>query len=354
MMIAICMCLRRNVIGDGYKNIMNNFENKHEIICIIPSAYSVNEFSEEFNDVIVDPVSQSKNRIISSIKFLLELKRIIKENNVNKIFIYLDNHWFNSLLSHAFKDIDYTVWVHDPVLHLGERKNAKIIRYMNSKNFFPNVKNFIVSYGDAKRELSKKYKINLNNIYVVWLPELPEMEFVDLKNRHTEIQYDLMFFGRIEKYKGINLLINTVKDMKDINLLIIGRGKEDKKVKEITEKCSNISFINEYVENYKLAEYINKSNLVILPYKEATGTQTIQIANYYNKPVIVNKVGSFKEYVVNGINGYIMDDYTKQCIKETIEKASKFKINRKEIEEFFNEKFSITRTVNSLMKILGR
>lgn len=85
---------------------------------------------------------------------------------------------------------------------------------------------------------------------------MPEMEFHEIKNSKFVCEYDFIFWGRIEEYKGLDLLIDAIQNYKNIKLLIIGNGKEAEKIKKLTKNALNITFINKYVENKELATYI--------------------------------------------------------------------------------------------------
>ena len=103
-----------------------------------------------------------------------------------------------------------------------------------------------------------------------------------------------------------------------------------------------------------MAIYIKKSKVVVLPYKTATGSQTVQISNYYGKPVLATRVGCFNEYVKNDINGIFIEEYSYQALKNSINIV----MNKDEkqfsklILENFQKEFSISKTVDKLKKIL--
>ena len=132
------------------------------------------------------------------------------------------------------------------------------------------------------------------------------------------------FYGRIEEYKGLNLLLDAMKDpeMQHIRLLSVGRGSDDQQIRKIVNSLVNVKFINDYVPDKELAKYIKQSRFVILPYKSATGSQTITIANYYEKMVLATKVGCFPEYIQEGKNGFFIDSYTKEDIKKAMLKMA--------------------------------
>lgn len=320
MIMTISMIANRNALGDSYKNIVNAFKNKNNIICIVPGAYSIEEFSSEFRERIHEEVMNEQFKFLKAFFLLRKIDKLIQLYKIDKVFIYFDNSWFNLLIGLLLKfyKLEFIVWVHDPILHLGESMRVRIIRELNKNFFFQKVSRFVVSYDEAIYDLSDRYKIDRKKIISVKLPRMSEMEFSSLKIKENEILYDFIFFGRIEEYKGIDLLVDVIKDLRDIKLLIVGRGKMEHAIKEKIIGFDNIVFINDYLSNEKLAEKIIQSKWVVLPYKIATGSQTVQISNFYRKPVLATKVGCFKEYIIDGKNGFFIDSYCYESMYHAI------------------------------------
>lgn len=355
MIMTISMVANRNAMGDSYKNIVNAFRNKSDIICVIPGAYSIDEFSAEFRDRIIEGVMNEKYKFFNALLLIRKIRNLIQQYKIQKIFIYFDNSWFNILLLiflYSYR-LTYIVWVHDPILHLGEGKKEKFIRSLNAKLFFNHVDRFIVSYKEAVYDLSEKYKIDATKIFSIRLPRMAEMEYPFSNEKNDGILFDFIFFGRIEEYKGIDLLVDVVKDMKNIKLLIVGKGQMEHIIKEKVSICDNIVFINEYLPNEKLARKIIQSKWVILPYKTATGSQIVQIANFYGKPVLATKVGCFKEYIVNGRNGYFIETYSYESFYRAICGAitCDYSVFKHSLEDEL-EKFEIHEVVKSLEEII--
>jgi Glycosyltransferase len=350
---------------DSYKNIINSLKSKKEIIAFVPFHYANSEFGTEFAQLLKFNSSQNRfGKIFSFISAVRELAGIVSNQNVNKIFMYFDNCWINLFLILALRDrnIQYYLWVHDPDLHLGERRIAILLRKIMSRIVFPNIHQFIVSYREGKEILVDKHRIPAGKISVIHLPEMLELEFEDLKIKELSIpnyDYDFIFFGRLEEYKGINILLDAVKQINSkstiVKLLIVGRGNIETDIQKEASLISGVTFLNEYVENRQLAEYIIRSRIVILPYVTATGSQTVQVANYYNKPVIATRVGCFTEYITNYKNGLFIEDISSNGIIEAIEKIKNVQVYvdiKKRIPTYFNENFNIKKTCQSLNNLL--
>ena len=355
MLLSICMTTGRNAMGDSYKNIINEFPDKNEIIAIIPENYCKEEFSQNFDQIIVDKISHAKWRLLKACRFAVALRKLVLEKKIKMVFFYFDNHLFNIILYLVLLglNIKFFMWVHDPVLHLGANSKDKLIRWLNAKILLRKMKKIIVAYHGAVNELINHYKVSVDNIAVVYLPRMKELEFEDIKKKKIEKIYDLIFFGRIEEYKGLDLLLDVIKELPNVKLLIVGRGNYTEKILPKINICPNVTFINEYVSNRDLATYIKSASWVILPYKTATGSQTVQVANYYGKPVLATKVGCFNEYVKDDVNGLFINSYSYLALKDLVSRAVKKDMNEflLLIDENLKE-FSVTQTVNKLEKVI--
>lgn len=109
------------------------------------------------------------------------------------------------------------------------------------------------------------------------------------------IQNYILFFGRIEEYKGINILVKAFlqANIKDTKLVIAGRG--DAKI----TKNSNIIFINRYIKDSEIANLFLNASCVVYPYISATQSGVLSLASYFQIPAIVSDVSFFKEVLGN-------------------------------------------------------
>lgn len=360
MIICIYLSNGRDVLGDCYKNIVNYFDNKQDTILVIPNAYNKEEFSPKFYKIIKENVSNQINKVrkLKEIYKLINTISILsKKYAINEFYIHIDGPFpfiFLFFVTFLLKK-KYTIWLHDPILHEGTSKIEQVKRWIGCYSYLKFANKLVVSY---KNFPLNTQLISLKNKFItIRLPQLLELEFEDIKEDKTIVEkYDFIFYGRIEKYKGLEILLDTFKDkaLRNIKLLIVGRGTDDKKISAIVNDLENVDFINKYVPNRDLAKYIMQSRYVILPYRNATGTQTIQIANYYGKMVLSTKVGCFTEYINEGKNGFFIEKNTVKSLKNSIIKLNQLKIGKKEKELIGKEytKFDIKRIANKLYDII--
>ena len=108
----------------------------------------------------------------------------------------------------------------------------------------------------------------------------------------------------------------------------------------INELPANCVHINHYISDKELAQYIQRSKLIVLPYRDATGTQTIQSVFYYKKPIIATSVGCFPEYITDQEDGIIVPSGSPTILSDAIEKLLVNEKKRKEMGINGNRKLS--------------
>jgi len=356
--MTICASNNRNAIVDGYIGLVNHFGEKSKVIAVIPGVCSKEEFDRHIHRIIIENF-RDKGKIMSKflcLGFYIRLAKVVRQENVEGIFIYSDSEWPNliHLMIPTLRKTKTTVYIHDPRHHSGEQGVIRFIRKF-AYPYYAKHATCILSYEKAKTEIIESHPVFKDaKLVSVKLPGMTVMEFPDLREtaeqRKVEPEYDLVFYGRLEAYKGIDVLLEANQYLHRSNraariLILGGLGELKDEVKLSAEKDRCVTFIDTYVSNRVLAEYIVKSKAVILPYKDATGTQTIQIANYYYKPVIVNHVGCFDEYVVEGKNGYFIKKMTSEALGETIhyvlERLDRLGYNPADVREIYDEFFDI-------------
>ncbi len=145
----------------------------------------------------------------------------------------------------------------------------------------------------------------------------------------------ILFFGYIRKYKGLNYLIDAMKDVvkeMDVKLLVVGEFYEDEtKYREQIKQNNlekNIFVVSEFMPNEKVRYFFSACDCAVLPYNSATQSGITQIAYFYDKPVIATKVGGLSEVILNEKTGYLVEPKNSLQIAESILKF--YKENREE------------------------
>ncbi len=129
----------------------------------------------------------------------------------------------------------------------------------------------------------------------------------------------IVYFGRISIEKGINTLIEAVKDI-NVNLKIIGDGYEKIKLEEKIrkEKINNVFFLG-YRKGQELQDEIKKSMFVVLPSEwYENNPYSIIEAFALGKPAIGSNIGGIPELIIDDLTGYTFTPGDSNSLKEKI------------------------------------
>lgn len=110
----------------------------------------------------------------------------------------------------------------------------------------------------------------------------------------------LLFFGSIERYKGLDLLIKELESLaaegvNNIRLTIAGRGNDWDACASLinTESLYNLQI--GFIDNADIPNLFGAHHFLILPYRDATQSGPQLIALNYGLPIIAPAYGCFKE-----------------------------------------------------------
>ena len=129
---------------------------------------------------------------------------------------------------------------------------------------------------------------------------------------------NVLFFGRISKYKGIDYLIEAAgiinKIQPDIKITIAGKSNYPVHI----NGQNNIEFMDRYIPNDELAGLITNCDVVVCPYTDATQSAVIMTAYAFNKPVIATNVGGLPEVIENNRTGILVPPKDSKALADAI------------------------------------
>lgn len=121
---------------------------------------------------------------------------------------------------------------------------------------------------------------------------------------------ELLFFGLVRPYKGLDVLIEAMHQLKkeDIFLTIAGEWwyKDETLKKRIEAVKGRIEVVDRYITEEEAAAFFSRADVIVLPYRHATGSGVIPLAYHYGKPVITTTVGGLPEVVIDGVSGRLV------------------------------------------------
>ena len=301
---------------------------------IIPAW--INQYFEDKINIYLIIYPSIKIWSIKSHLFFFTFINHLHRNEYDLIHITGTNLFnFRLLYSFQLRNIKKICTIHDWENHSGEGNRFKLagkIHRFLAKNKFPmifqNKKDFEI--------VKKQYKKNKNIFYCPF----GILDFYHLLENIPMPSSDILFFGRISKYKGIPTLLKSYKSLLDKNdqlmLCIAGEGQIDYPLSEIP--ATNIIFINRFISNEELASLLRNTKIVVCPYTDATQSGVLVTAQTFNRVVIASDVGGFRDILINGLNGFLIQPNDNIELEEKIEyllKDDNYKLFEDNIKSYF-------------------
>jgi glycosyltransferase involved in cell wall biosynthesis len=248
---------------------------------------------------------------------LCRLLQQIREFEPDVIHLQKGHLWFNFGLP-LLRRYPLVITIHDPRYHVGDRESQKTPR-------------MIMDYGHRRADQIIVHGRQLKQVVVDELCIPGEivhvMPMIALGDDAAPVQVQedgqqILFFGRIWEYKGLEYLIRAepliTAQMPDVRIVIAGRGEDFSRYRRLMVHPERFTVYNEYVSDAKRAELFQRASVVALPYVDASQSAVIPIAYTFAKPVVATRVGGLPELVDHGRTGYLVPPRDEQALADAL------------------------------------
>ena len=186
-------------------------------------------------------------------------------------------------------------------------------------------KKHLIKHGISKEKIIKaNMTVDIEKI-IIYISSLNSKKINTIKSQFKVSPNSkiILFVGRLEFNKGIDILINTFldlnKEIEDLILIIVGEGSLNIDLKRKYYEYQNIIFPGRLAENYLLDLYAI-AYLFVLPSRFEPWGLVINEAMASSLPVITSSnVGCNDDLVEEGVNGYIVNTDKKNLLKDKME-----------------------------------
>ena len=298
--------------------LANALSKREDVVVIAPGGVERKNFAKDVKIIELQLGTVIKKFFINTLIFTRSLKFL---NTIYKekpdIIHYSDCPLWSSLFLPFLIKFPIVTTIHDINPHPGSRKFDQIIGQRMHIKF----SDCLIVHGvKAKKELNTNKKC-----YVI--PHGDYSFFLNYRNEViNEAENTILFFGRIEDYKGLEYLIRSMprilNDFPDIKLIIAGGG-DFSKYENMILNDKKYEVHNKFIPDEEVPELFQKTKIVVLPYIEASQSGIIPIAYAFKKPVVVTNVGSIPEVVDDGKTGFIVPPRDEKALAEAIIKLLK-------------------------------
>lgn len=233
---------------------------------------------------------------------------------------------------------------------------------------------YLCNHADAilvPGSLHKKYfneKLEVPEDRIKIMPNVSNINGnADLSKKEHSIM-KILYVGRLIERKGVNYLLDAYNKLerKNSELIIVGSGSEEENLKKQVEEFSikNVTFAGK-INNEKLEEFYNESNLVVIPsINQGMGDPWVFVLNeamyYYNPVIATDAVGAAPDMIKG--NGLIVKEKDSVALADAMNKILSDNSLREDMclksKEIINNEFQYKNMINSfnetVKKVLKR
>ena len=118
----------------------------------------------------------------------------------------------------------------------------------------------------------------------------------------------ILFFGRIEKYKGVNNLYKAFSANSELskNYILVIAGNGELGIDGIG-RDKNVLLIQRYIMDSEVAYLYKNAACVVYPYISATQSGVLSLAYYFGTPVLASDVPFFKNIIAPNQAGLLFE-----------------------------------------------
>ena len=277
------------------------------------------ELQQSDHTWLVDcPERPGVNRKTFNIPLLLSIIHRIRKENFDAIYFESLHTWNLPIMIMAGKTRTYQV-IHEVIPHEGDSQ-VKMVDLMNKA---------VVKFADTIVLRNKTYIQDMIDRYAI---STDRVKYLELWRRYPEYTPPshsgrVLFFGRINPYKGADNLLEIVRLCPEIQFDVIGRVEPqmEKVIAQLAEE-NNVKLNNDYVSDEEMREAFLNCDWVVIPYNSASQSGIIIDAYKYSRPVIAFAVGAIPEQVEDGKSGYLIEAGNNRKFAEKLKEAKEMSL----------------------------
>lgn len=318
--------------------------NKIEILDIDLSSPLFREFDNvKFHEVFAyqppkTPYFKKLKNIVSY--YYLQLKHIVEVKPRIVHFQWLDRFYFidRIILPGVARSVGHKVilTVHNVNAQKRDNKDSFYNRFTLSV-LYKLCSHLVVHTHQSKIELVKDFRVKDEKISIIkhGMNNKVLTEKLTQQEARTKLTIDMdrkvvLFFGNIDYYKGLDLLIESVEHINlplrnNLTLVIAGNSKSVTFIKQINDQLEKSTFKSHiithirFIQDEEIEKYFMAADCIVLPYRNIYQSGVVFMAYNFGLPILATKVGNFEKDIISGETGYLINTSDPAVIAGTIE-----------------------------------
>jgi glycosyltransferase involved in cell wall biosynthesis len=136
---------------------------------------------------------------------------------------------------------------------------------------------------------------------------------IDGKKYHpygAKNEYDFIFVGRLSEIKRVDILLRSIKQLKDrkiiLQLVIVGDGPSRSELQILSKELEIDDYVQFVGHKDNIEDWLNKSKFFILTSDSEGLSQALIQGMMCGLPAIVTDVGDLNDLVIHGVSGFLV------------------------------------------------
>jgi len=323
-----------------YASLLASALRKHaDVLLVVYADNAANELGPDFRSRISDTgvaleVLQRPRTPIDVLRNGTALVRLVRRFRPDILHIQEDGRDELVLALSGLGRLPVALTVHDPTPHSG--RDAQRYRFSRGRLYHMILRhraNSAITHGQALSQALAQVVPRLSSkTYVIPHGPLGLLHGAPPSRHQPGTPARLLFFGRIHAYKGLRYFVEAVRTLYEQGMQVIGivagRGSDLDQYRDEMLAAGCFEIRDRYIDAGEVVELFRQSDLVVLPYTDATQSGVAAMALGYGIPVIATAVGSIPEFVRHDFNGRLVPrkDVTAlvQAIQQVLDKPGEY------------------------------
>jgi glycosyltransferase involved in cell wall biosynthesis len=248
------------------------------------------------------------------------LRRFVSQQDIDTYICVMPNH-FQSLIAPIVipKNVQYVACIHDVLPHPGE---TELIRRIPRMREIRRADQVVTFSGSVSRQVGL-VRPNLGatmiqTVHPAWDRE--EHSRIQPKWLSSDHPVTLGFFGRLYAYKGLDIFLEAARILLNqgvnVRIEVHGQGPES----GLKGTASDLPGVwnTEWVPESQVEAVLNRFDILVLPYTEASQSGIFAQALTYGIPCVGTPVGGLKEQLQETGAGVVADAVSAEAIAAAI------------------------------------
>lgn len=317
-------------------------------ICAVISSYAENRnlWNQTGIPLIEVPTYRGKREAIKSLIYRRRIQTAASRISDwgPDVLVYPMFHLWTPFLQRHLAAIPGILFVHDPAPHPG------LAHYLNSimeNRLIPQITRFVLFSDDLRDDLMNR-GVSDTSIDVIPHGELSYYRRhypLSSKASRSSTHIVLLFFGRITRYKGLEILLKAFKEIRRryrVRLLVAGDGNLQP-YSSLLQGLEDVVIINRWIKDHEIPELFAQADMAILPYTSASQSGVLALAASFELPVVATRTGGLAAQISAGRTGLLVEPGSVDQLIRAIEQLLNDPCSAKEMGKRLSLDFSQNR-----------